>query len=88
NEILAQAREERAGAAARAENQEARRIEMGRISGERFECPPPLLPGKAGFDEATVRTPEEESAAHERLNAERERIGPVNLVAETELAEL
>ena len=88
NEILAQAREERAGAAARAENQEARRIEMGRISGERFECPPPLLPQKAGFDEAMVRTPEDESAAHERLNAERERIGPVNLVAETELAEL
>jgi len=88
NEILAQAREERAGAAARAENQEARRIEMGRISGERFECPPPLLPQKAGFEEATVRTPEDESTAHERLNAERERIGPVNLVAETELAEL
>jgi len=35
-----------------------------------------------------VRTPEDESTAHERLNAERERIGPVNLVAETELAEL
>ncbi|MFS2111585.1 chromosome segregation protein, partial [Sphingomonas sp. Sphisp140] len=88
NEILAQAREERAGAAARAENQEMRRIEMGRISGERFECPPPLLPQKAGFDEATVRAPEEESTGHEKLNAERERIGPVNLVAETELAEL
>ena len=88
NEILAQAREARAGAVARAENQESRRIEMGRISGERFECPPPLLPQKAGFDEATVRAPEEESTAHERLNAERERIGPVNLVAETELAEL
>jgi chromosome segregation protein len=80
--MLAQARE------ARAENQESRRIEMGRISGERFECPPPILPQKAGFDEATVRAPEEESTAHERLNAERERIGPVNLVAETELAEL
>ncbi len=88
NEVLAQAREQRAGAVARAENQEMRRIEMGRISGERFECPPPLLPQKAGFDEATVRAPEEESTGHEKLNAERERIGPVNLVAETELAEL
>jgi chromosome segregation protein len=88
NESLAQAREARAGAVARAENQEARRVEMGRISGERFECPPPLLAQKAGFDETTVRAPEDESAAHDRLNAERERIGPVNLVAETELAEL
>ncbi|HEX8301228.1 chromosome segregation SMC family protein [Sphingomonas sp.] len=88
NEALAQAREDRAGALARAENQEARRIEMGRLSGERFECPPPLLPEKAGFDAETVREPQDESAAHERLSAERERIGPVNLVAETELAEL
>jgi chromosome segregation protein len=88
NEALAQAREERAGALARAENQEMRRIEMGRISGERFECPPPLLPQKAGFADDTVRAPDDESAAHDRLNTERERIGPVNLVAETELAEL
>jgi chromosome segregation protein len=88
NEALAQAREARAGAVARAENHEARRIEMGRVSGERFECPPPLLPQKAGFAGDTVRTPQDESAAHERLAAERERIGPVNLVAESELAEL
>lgn len=88
NESLAQAREERAGALARAENQEARRIEMGRLSGERFECPPPLLPERAGFQPETVREPGEESAAHDRLIAERERIGPVNLVAESELAEL
>ncbi|KRC79732.1 chromosome segregation SMC family protein [Sphingomonas sp. Root241] len=88
NESLAEAREARAGATARAENQEARRIEMGRLSGERFECPPPLLPQKAGFEAESVRSPQDESAAHEKLSAERERIGPVNLVAETELAEL
>ena len=88
NEALSQAREERAGALARAENQEMRRVEMGRLSGERFECPPPLLPEKAGFKEDTVRDPQEESTAHDRLIAERERIGPVNLVAESELAEL
>ncbi|MES2442063.1 MAG: chromosome segregation protein SMC [Pseudomonadota bacterium] len=88
NEALSQAREERAGALARAENQEMRRIEMGRLSGERFECPPPLLPERAGFREDTVRDPQEESSAHDRLIAERERIGPVNLVAESELAEL
>ena len=87
-EALAEARELRAGALARAENQELRRVEMGRLSGERFECPPPLLPERLAFDADSVREPGAESAEHERLNVERERIGPVNLVAETELAEL
>jgi chromosome segregation protein len=87
-EALATAREARAGAAARHENQEARRIEMGRISGERFECPPPLLPEKLGFDDSTILPAAEESSRHERMSAERERIGPVNLIAERELAEL
>lgn len=87
-EALAEAREDRAGAVARHENQEMRRVEMGRLSGERFECPPPLLPERAGFSEADVRGPQDESTAHDRLIAERERIGPVNLVAESELAEL
>ncbi|WP_188053016.1 chromosome segregation protein SMC [Sphingosinithalassobacter sp. CS137] len=87
-EALAEAREARAGAAARAENADLRRIEMGRLSGERFECPPPLLPQRAGFDQDEVGTPQDESARHDRLIAERERIGPVNLVAESELAEL
>jgi chromosome segregation protein len=85
---LGAAREARAGAVARAENAEQRRIEMGRISGERFSCPPPLLPEKAGFDAADVASPQDESQAHERLNQERERIGPVNLVAAQELADL
>lgn len=87
-EALGQAREHRAGAVARAENEDARRIEMARLSGERFECPPPLLPERADFREDTVRTPQDESARHERLLLERERIGPVNLIAESELAEL
>ncbi len=87
-EALATAREARAGAIARAENQELRRIEMGRVSGERFECPPPLLPEKVGFVGDEVRDPQAESSQHERLNADRERLGPVNLVAESELAEL
>ncbi|MFA6124346.1 chromosome segregation SMC family protein [Sphingomonas sp.] len=87
-EALAQAREARAGAAARAENQELRRVEMNRLSGERFQCPSVLLPERVGFDGQTVRAPGEESGAHEKLMVDRERIGPVNLVAETELAEL
>ncbi len=80
--------EARAGAAARAEGHELRRVEMGRVSGERFECPAPLLPAKVGFESAAVATPADESAAHERLMMDRERLGPVNLVAERELAEL
>ena len=84
----AKLREARAGAVARHENQEGRRIEMGRIAGERFECPPPLLPEKLGFDDEGIEAAGEESARHERLMAERERIGPVNLVAEKELEEL
>ena len=88
NEAMAAARERRAGADARAEAQVARRIEYGRVCGERFECPPPLLPGKLGFDPSDLLDAAEESATLERLTAERERLGPVNLVAEQELAEL
>ena len=87
-EALAEAREARAGAVARAENQEQRRIEMGRLSGERFECPPPVLPERIGFASADVRTPAVEASSHEKLTIDRERIGAVNLVAEAELAEL
>lgn len=87
-ETLASARETRAGAVARSENAELRRIEMGRLSGERFECPPPLLPQKAGFESAGVGEASAESAQHDRLIADRERLGPVNLVAADELLEL
>ncbi|HEU4961769.1 MAG TPA: AAA family ATPase [Sphingomonas sp.] len=87
-EALAEAREGRAGAVARAESQEQRRVEMSRLSGERFECPPPVLPEQIGFAGADVGPPLDESARHEKLLLDRERIGPVNLVAETELAEL
>jgi len=86
-EVLAAARETRAGAAARAENEELRRAEMGRVSGERFQCPPPLLPERFGFQGADVAGAADESAATDRLSADRERIGPVNLVAAQELAE-
>jgi len=88
SEMLSQARETRAGAKARAENQDLRRMEMGRISAEKFECPAPVLPKKLEFDEDTVGDASEESAELERLSLSRERIGPVNLVAADELAEL
>ncbi|MDE2595668.1 MAG: AAA family ATPase [Sphingomonadales bacterium] len=87
NEALASARELRAGAAARAENEENRRAEMAGISGERFQCPPPLLPERFTFASAEVAAAAQESTEHDRLIADRERIGPVNLVAADELAE-
>ena len=87
-EQLSIARETRAGAEARAENQEQRRVEMGRISGERFECPPPVLPEKLDFDEDAMDDAGMESSRLDRLQNERERIGPVNLIAADELAEL
>ncbi|MCB2079532.1 MAG: AAA family ATPase, partial [Novosphingobium sp.] len=87
NEALASARESRAGAAARADNEEQRRAEMGRISGERFQCPPPLLPERFEFASADVAGAAGESAVMDKLTADRERIGPVNLVAADELAE-
>ncbi len=87
-EALAAARESRAGLAARAENEEQRREEMSRISGERFQCPPPLLASRFGFAVETVRHAGLESEDLERLTASRERIGPVNLVATDELARI
>jgi chromosome segregation protein len=88
NEALSGAREDRAGSAARAENEESRREEMARISGERFQCPPPVLASRFGFDPDQVAGASEESAAMDRLVADRERIGPVNLVAAEELGRI
>ena len=87
-EHLAAARESRAAASARAEAQAARRAEIASLSGERFSCPPALLPQRFDFDPARTTEPATASAALDRLTAERERIGPVNLVAERELGEL
>jgi chromosome segregation protein len=87
-EALAQAREGRASLAARAENEESRRTELARISGERFQCPPPLLGERFGFGEDDIAPASSESEELERLTAARERIGPVNLVAADELARI
>lgn len=87
-EAVSSAREQRAGAEARAENQDARRREMAGISGERFECPPPLLPEKHSFTEEELGDALAESSRLEKLQFDRERIGPVNLIAADELTEL
>ena len=88
NERFADARERRAAAAATAEAQQSRSTEFARACVEKFECVPQRLREKMRFDPADVRNPGAEAEALERLTGERERIGPVNLVAEAELAEL
>ena len=88
NELSADTRERRAAATARAEAQQARSAEFARSSVEKFECVPQRLPEKLGFDVDEPSDGDEQAATLERLTGERERIGPVNLVAETELAEL
>ncbi len=87
-EKLTVAREGRATLAARAENEEQRRSEMARLSGERFQCPPPLLSERFEFAEEGIKPAAEESEEMDRLTASRERIGPVNLVAAEELARI
>ena len=88
SEMSASARERRAAALARAEAQESRRAEYARICLEKFECVPQRLPETMGFDPDEVRDPDAESTALEKLTMDRDRIGPVNLVAEQELAEI
>ena len=88
NERSAGARERRAAAAARADGQQARSAELAHSCVEKFECVPQRLPEKLAFNAEEFRNPDAESAALDRLTAERERIGPVNLVAEQELTEL
>ena len=88
SESSASARERRAAAQARSEAQESRRAEYSRICVERFECLPQRLPEQMGFDPDEIRDAEAESAMLEKLTADRDRIGPVNLVAEQELAEI
>jgi chromosome segregation protein len=88
NEALSVAREARASAFAHADHAVARRKEIGQTCGERFSCPPPVLPTKLGFAVEEVGAAQDEQAQHDKLVLDRERLGPVNLVAATELAEL
>ncbi len=87
DEAVAAAREARATARAEAEHQDGARAEVERLSGERFQCPPPVLPGRFGFSHE-AGDPEVLAQAHDDLHDERERLGPVNLRADIELAEL
>jgi chromosome segregation protein len=87
-ETMAQAREMRAGSQTRAAVEEERRGEMARLAGDKFACPPPLLPRQEGFDETALRAQEVEVKEFERFTQERDRLGPVNLLAEKDLEEI
>ncbi|WP_439546642.1 chromosome segregation SMC family protein [Sandarakinorhabdus sp.] len=83
----AEARELRATLRAEAEHQDTARTDIERLCGDRFQCPPPLLPGRFGFA-VEPGDPAALAEALDTLTAERERLGPVNLRADIELKEL
>ncbi|KAB7643688.1 chromosome segregation protein, partial [Polymorphobacter fuscus] len=87
DEAVAAAREARATARAEAEHQDATRLAVERLAGDRFGVPPPVLPGRLGFSHV-AEDPDAAAAAHDVLSEERDRLGPVNLRADIELAEL
>jgi chromosome segregation protein len=84
---VGEARELRATARAEAEHQDAARLDLERLCGERFQCPPPLLPGRFGFG-IEPGDPAALAETLDALTAERDRLGPVNLRADIELKEL
>jgi chromosome segregation protein len=88
SEALSVAREQRARVDAQVESQGARRQELSHAIGEAYQCPPPLLPEKTGFDETALPALGTLEPQLERLRGERERLGAVNLRADIELAEL
>jgi chromosome segregation protein len=87
-ENVATMRENRAATAERREHALARLEELAGIAMERFDCPAAELGERFEFDGDSVGSAHAEGANHDRLVADRERLGPVNLVAEQELAEL
>ena len=84
---VAEARELRATLRAEADHQDAARVAIERQTGERFQCSPPMLPGRFGFS-PDPGDAESLAIALDGLTAERDRLGPVNLRADIELKEL
>jgi chromosome segregation protein len=88
SEQLASTREGRARLDAAVEHHGARGHELALQVGEAYQCPPPLLPEKVGFDADAIPDLAMLEPKLDRLKAERERMGAVNLRADIELAEL
>jgi chromosome segregation protein len=86
---LAEAREERAGAEARSESAVQRLDELRRRIRDELAVSPDQLPERAELKEGAELPPLEQAEKRvEKLKAEREQLGGVNLRAETEAAEL
>ena len=87
-EAFATAREARASAQTRAEAAEQERQRRIAATLEAQECGPQSLPARFGFDPEALSALGDLRERLSALTAQRERIGPVNLVAERELAEI
>ncbi len=87
--LLSEAREARARVEAAFEADEARQFELGQAIEEKFQCPPGELRQETGL-KPEAEPPELEGVDRrlQRLRAERERLGAVNLRADIELQEL
>jgi chromosome segregation protein len=87
-EMVATMRETRAATAERRDHALERLEELAGLAVERFDCPAAELGERFEFQSDSVGSTNAEAANHDKLAADRERLGPVNLVAERELAEL
>ncbi len=88
-ERMAQARENRARLEAITENQSARRSEVAAQISELYQVPPIELPQHLEIADAdNLPAPSELEPKLDKLKAERERLGAVNLLAEQELLEI
>jgi chromosome segregation protein len=87
-EILSTLREERGRIEVRVETCEHRRTELNRLSVERFQCSPQMLPQRFEFSDENMEDAETLTSGLDRLTGERERMGPVNLRADVELEEI
>ncbi|HUH83574.1 MAG TPA: chromosome segregation protein SMC [Stellaceae bacterium] len=86
---LAQSREERVRCEAAREQAEHNRQTMAQRIAERLDCAPNAILAATGIDaEETLPSTEEAEARFLRLSRERDGMGPVNLVAETEAQEV
>ncbi|MFZ5608319.1 MAG: chromosome segregation SMC family protein [Pseudomonadota bacterium] len=88
-EALTQARERRVRHDAEMEAHGERRRDIAHDIGQKFQCPPPLVLAAVGIeDDHDLPALDALEARLERLKAERERLGAVNLRADIELQDV
>jgi len=86
---LGEARESRVRCEAHKDQAEETQDALGRHIAERFDCAPDAALAAVGIEsDEALPSPEDAQARLDRLTRERDNMGPVNLVAETEAAEI